>query len=232
MNMSFSLIENNVLLFLKGHLGNNDDDAFNRCSDFAYRDMCRTIEFNPDYKELSSNSSEQNKIISEKKHILRNKVTGLIKHYVIAHFLHSPEDFDDIHNSLCLEIIEIYKAASNLNYGQAQKWVNMTLKNLYVYSESNRYCRPDVEILSLEPLIPKMHVPIDNIVLDILSGKKKCYVDSQKYNLKRPKINGKEVSWSKWDYKTYIDFQNEIRKTVGENPIIWELQHWSTVEEK
>ena len=224
-------IDEDVLLFLKGHLGNNDSEAFIRCSHFAYRDMCRTITFSPEYNENSAKSSEEKTKISEKKKELRTKVTELIKAQV-EEWIQTPpetkEQFNEQHKKLCQSIIREYAYTTNqsmpkksLYFGQAQKWVNMTLKNLYVYSKSNNTS------LSLDHIIRYFHIPLDNVILDIASGKKKCYIpEGTKYHVKRP-----DGAWSKWSYKEYKAYQKQLEASIGGDvPIIWELRHWSTVE--
>ena len=226
-------IDENVLLFLNGHLGNNDSNAFIRCSNFAYRDMCRTITYAPEYNENRTSSSIEKNAIAQKKRILRDTLTNIIKEQVnnwIKNKSLSKGQFDNDHKCLCDKIIEVYKGttdqsapSNSLYFGQAQKWVNMTLKNLYVYSKSNNTS------LSLNSIIEYFHVPIDNVILDIASDAKTCYIDApnRKYNVIKP-----SKAWSKWNYEEYKDYQENLEKSIkpqGDVPIIWELKHWSTV---
>lgn len=58
---------------------------------------------------------------------------------------------------MCSQIVDIYQAEGIEFYiGQAQKWVNMTLKYLYVLV-------PDV----VEPFYNLLHIPLDNYIMDI-----------------------------------------------------------------
>ncbi len=224
------LIDDNVLLFLNGHLGKNDDDAFERCSNFAYRDMCRTIIFAESYNEKNASETNPKERITKAKQDLRNDVTKMIKEKVLDWLKTPPSNFDKEHEELCNAIIAKYKGTTNqgehdnsLYFGQAQKWVNMTLKNLYVYSKTNK------TDLNLTALLPYMHIPIDNIVLDIAAGKKKCYVDPEgtTYELKKP-----SGPWSKWSFDTYNNYQSALKEKISpQTPILWELIHWSTVSE-
>ena len=239
-------IDRDVLRFLNAHLGTTDDEAFEKCSYFAYRDMCRTISFKSEYKELAKQKGEgneekkqrliQNKKAAAKKLSLRKKVEGLIKMQVILWQENPPksrECFDCIHNKLCNDIITVYKSTTAQNetndslfYGQAQKWVNMTLKNLYVYSKSNDTA------LNIEPLLPFLHVPIDSIIISVASGKTRCAIDHPEviYGVEAP-----AESWSQMDEKAYEDYQGKLRKRIEAlfpdvYPIIWELRHWSAAE--
>lgn len=226
-------IDNDVLRFLNGHFGNNDADAFVRCSNLAYRDMCRTITYAPAYNENSALGSKEKNAIADKKKELRNAVTVLIKEQVEEWVKKPPanqDEFDKKHAELCQKIIKKYegttkqKGTDSLYFGQAQKWVNMALKNLYVYSKSN------ITTLSFASLLPYMHIPIDNIILDIASGKKKCYVDTPdtSYNVTKP-----SNPWSQWSDDEYAEYQTKLKTTIGSTtaPILWELTHWSTVKE-
>ncbi len=224
-------VDDNVLRFLNGYLGKDDDDAFVRCSDFAYRDMCRTIRFSDEYNEKNEIETNHQKAIAQKKRILRDKITEIIKEKVFEWIKEPPTDFDKEHKALCKIIIEKYKGTTNqgeennsLYFGQAQKWVNMTLKNLYIYSKTNSTS------LNLTSLLPYMHIPIDNIILDIAADVKKCYIDPIEtvYGLKKP-----EKSWSKWDHDTYEEYQTKLKNKIAPaTPILWELTHWSTTIKK
>lgn len=88
------LIDEDVLRFLNGHLGNSDDNAFKRCSDFAYRDMCRTIRFKKDHVESEDKSAKERQEITQKKRDLRNQVTELLQDQVKKWIACPPEDFD------------------------------------------------------------------------------------------------------------------------------------------
>ena len=226
-------IDDDVLLFLNGHLGKDDNDAFVRCSNFAYRDMCRTITYSTNYNEKYAESSKDKKTIKDKKRMLRDDITDLIKAQVynwINNSTINKDVFNDEHRDLCNKIIEKYTGTTNqgepngsIYFGQAQKWVNMTLKNLYVYSKSNK------TLLNLDNIIEYLHVPIDNVILDIASGAKICYIDppGTKYGVEKP-----ANAWSKWNDKEYEAYQDTLRNSIGNViPIIWELQHWSTIKD-
>lgn len=233
-------MEDYVLLFLNGHLGRRGDfdDAYNKCSAFAYRDMCRTIRFAEELQEEKKTKIEQ-KEIQEKKDSLKDKVTEKIK-FKVNEWLSEDgidkSDFDEEHASLCREIMCEYKdkvyqknnqdECNCLSFGQAQKWVNMTLKNLYVYDDSND------KKMGMEKLLPLMHIPIDNYILEIASGERKCWIDGNKninYNVKKPK-----TSWSRWSEKQYREYREQINGMLKHDfsdghPIVWELWHWSTI---
>lgn len=112
------------------------------------------------------------------------------------------EEFDKWHKCMCEQIIEKYKTTAKLFYGQAQKWLNMALKYAVV-----------LEIPQAKDVVPFMHVPVDNIVLRLLENKVKP---------------SSVEAWSRWDYKTYIKFQKDLRNHLKgtQAPIVWEFTHW------
>ena len=40
------------------------------------------------------------------------------------------------------------------------------------------------------------------------------------------------VSWSRWDDKQYISFQENLRKKLNENPFTWEGEMWIKIAKK
>ena len=226
-------VDKDILQFLCGYLGKSDDQAFKCCSDFAYRDMCRTITFAASFKEKEPGKNEsaqaksirlaQNKMIRNEKQKRRKSVTALIQmrvEYLLKNPPKSHDEFNRVHESICKAITNEYKGTTDqgekdgsLFYGQAQKWLNMTLKNLYVYSKCN-----DTK-LDMNKLVPYMHVPIDSIIIN----------EAKKIGVEAP-----SASWSIMDKDEYISYQEELRKMIKkksphEDPILWEIKKWNQI---
>ncbi len=78
------------------------------------------------------------------------------------------DEFDAWHAETCLELTEKYKQDGvswhefHFHIGQAQKWVNMTLKYMFVLQE---------RITGYSQWHPFFHVPIDLVIVKILSDK-------------------------------------------------------------
>ena len=132
------------------------------------------------------------------------------------------ECFDNWHKNVCNQIL---KRSQNIeehledafSYGLAQKWLNMTIKNMLV-AETADWTQKLKRIRNL------LHVPVDNYVLDA-AYKVLGIRDSKegKYALKNP--------WSKWEYDVYIIFQEKIRNAICHRedykcPIDWEFDAW------
>lgn len=173
-------------------LTENTSAALDICEDLAYRDFCRTIRF----------SGEHNKFKDSVKAVITQNIDGLIS-------VHSQKDFDQKHKNLCEKIIETANfqkvLAADFTYGQAQKWLNMTLKYMLLMGFWND---------KLQPIIGFLHVPVDNY---ITTAAKKNFGIS---------ITSK--AWSKWDRDEYIDFQTRICNALDgvETPIEWENHTW------
>lgn len=157
----------------------------------AYRDLCRTLNF----KE-SGDKKKTNNI-----HLMfRRNICAVIEKSII-NLPDKEKDFDLWHRESCQDIIkEANKAGLQLKFGQAQKWLNMTLKYMWLTG---------TEKDKLSKLQNKLHVPIDNYILEELAAK---------IPIKR--------GWSRLDYDAYIQCQNVIR-SEHKIPIEWEIDIWN-----
>ena len=141
---------------------------------------------------------------------LRNKVTDIIVKSIRQLLKRSNPDvtaFDIWHGTLCQKIISIYKDKDiPFYYGQAQKWINMTMKYFCVLylSEANR-------------IIHLMHPPVDSIFFeraeDLLS------------------IDYPVFRWSRMDSQQYKKYLKSIRGALSTTkgaipPMIWEYRNW------
>lgn len=134
-------------------------------------------------------------------------------------------DFDKWHKEACDSLRQIYNNKTKndngtLTYGQAQKWVNMTIKYLDIIYAIWGFDE------CATPLEQYAHVPVDSIMLDIVE---------EKLGVKKPC-----KSWSKWDnYMEYLEYQHSITEAVSKldaeneyemtslNPLQWEMFNWS-----
>ncbi len=173
----------------------------------------------------------------KQKKALKQQATQKIKEVIYqALECTTQEDFDKWHQSLCEELCNIYSLACYKNdtrlftYGIAQKWVNMTIKYLFlthllfvdIFNDSREIKHNFAVCRSTQ----FYHVPLDSIVLDDL--KEEFEISSQTFDI---------AKWSQIDnYDQYLMLQKEIRKQevfqerkwdVGaEVPITWECKNW------
>lgn len=164
-------------------------DIYERASERAYLDLCRTLRLN------GVNMTSHRKEIAD---ILRERISGLLASSV------SQNSYDHWHKAICDELVEYFSTLDiGFTYGHAQKWVNMTMKYLYILDEAN-----------FSNIFDFLHVPIDSIVIDLA----KSMLDVAKPNF----------LWSKIpDYDTYFAYQTKLRENISDmSPMRWELKTW------
>ena len=208
--------EKDILEFFKYSYFGDLNISIELASNRAYRDMCRTLNF--DILPKKDKDTTISNLKEDFNFIFRGKISiindGSIK---------SQKEFDTWHHGLCDNIIEKCKKIEKykktdegkeekiqFTYGQAQKWVNMTIKYLYML---------EVEEYSFDNVIKWLHIPIDNYIFDAVE---------KKLEIKRP-----VDAWSRWDnYDEYLKYQNDIREKIREKidtdtpPLCWEFKTW------
>ncbi|MCD7982299.1 MAG: hypothetical protein LUF32_08325 [Clostridiales bacterium] len=131
------------------------------------------------------------------------------------------------------------------SYGNAQKWVNMTMKNLYIISIMKRWlsggedqdtCSEGKDNHGLpwnERIIncsKYFHIPLDSYMFDAIKNKSNGSIKPEFHtnNKKEP-----TSSWSKIDdYDEYVDYQQKVNEKIKsctnpiEYPIDWEGSKW------
>jgi hypothetical protein len=173
---------------------NNEKAAANR----AYRDMCRTIRFEKGVSQMRKNDC-------------RTRVVELIETEIKnCNSIDTLEKYDEFHDSLCLRIIDCYdnQTIAEITYGQAQKWVNMTMKYLCVLYEG--------QCDWLNKIYSFLHIPIDSIILD--KAKKEFQNEFSVNN----------TPWSQLSREEYITIQNKLRAVIKDVALIdWEFKAWN-----
>lgn len=160
--------------------------------------------------------------------IIRNRVNLLLSDNDIS--------FDEWHECTCDELIKIY-SNNNLqdvfSYGNAQKWVNMTLKYLYLLSGiSAEYDSEFISrIIRIRKYASELYIPIDSYIIDVLwtdhnvnlPVKEEVHVDRNK-NYSVPSIYVK--GWSNWTKAEYLSVNDSVKQMCGLNPMEWEAEKW------
>lgn len=180
------LNENDIRQFwIRVYLGSNND-IIDACIDRAYRDFNRTMrglgkeQSNDKYKEIKS--------------YLRKHLEILF-----SQNFDSQSEFDEWHKGQCRALKkrfnEIY--TYQMTIGQAQKWINMSLKYFYAIG--------DDKIPGISTNYHLFHIPIDTIIQEKLIKEKGIQtIDSQCGN-----------TWSGMDsYDVYIKYQEDVRRKL------------------
>ena len=182
----------------------NTDNCYKAASTKAYLDLCRTIKF-----VNSNNQEERAQVRKVVDLMLEEKIKALANHGMV-----SQESYDAWHKEFCNEIVKQYDKICGNQFciGQAQKWINMTIKYLYLI---NNECVKTISDFA--------HVPLDNYVFDAAK-------DSLCLTSAPP------IPWSKiTDYNIYLDYQKELRNAIKadkdvtlatNSPLQWELVYW------
>lgn len=157
----------------------------------AFLDFSRTLIINDNNREIFKEKAE--------KFILTQLKKATEKEFK------SHLEFDKFHKESCEKLIETW---SELKIGQAQKWLNMTLKYWLLFGEKR--------IKGIEKNSKYFHIPIDS------------YVQKGMFEEKYPK------AWSKIDnYETYFNYQERHRlKKTGNCPIIDEFNFFNSYKPK
>jgi hypothetical protein len=189
--------------------GGKERSDLERCNQRAYLDLSRTV--------WGINQDTDPHIHQHAEKVLRDALAALP---AVAHTF-DQEKFDLWHRALCDSLKEQHRkdgyvdesGKSLFTHGQAQKWINMALKYVFVFGEKR--------LPGYAPLYPFCHVPIDNIMIDQLDSAKCGEV---------PAFDGK--TWSRLDdYAKYMEFQRWIRKTFsGSAPLAVEFFLWQGIE--
>ena len=197
----------------------NRERSIEICAHRAYRDFCRRltgISKNKPKKKNDWRKEEEELIAEEVEKILNNLPIG-------------KETFDEWHKKLCNKIITKFidceinlKEGTEFKYGLAQKWVNMTLKNMIVMEKWDQ---------EMNALIEYLHVPVDNYIMEAASEDFNILF-LNKYSGKYGEYNSNVTKpWSKWDFQEYEKFQIALRGQI-DSPIIWEGPAWLKINNK
>lgn len=128
---------------------------------------------------------------------------------------HGSASYDKWHSDLIEQIKRIYEEADKeLTEGQAQKWLNMTIKYIYVFSvlfgkDDNRLL--DAQNFLERTSVEDYHIPVDSYVLKAVD----------KDNIFAP--------WSQLDKYQYDDLILTLKE---DKDFMWELEEWENLSER
>lgn len=209
----------------KADEGTMKDSAAHR----AYLDLARTVKF-----KYSSSYIDKHKIEESVKQFTmakEDRINDICESLIqsIDSYPDGSASFDDWHKKECERIIErmeepyccekkLLKVNEKFTYGQAQKWVNMTLKYLWL-----------LDLLPKEIKEESLHVPIDSFILEKLGDENADGItgSGETYYYK-----GK--AWSAIDdYNDYMCLQIKIKNIAASKaPIQWEGSAWMEIAKK
>ena len=157
----------------------------------AYRDATNQGAYNTLFKKDLGNIEKLRRWSKE----ARNKSARFLSEK-ISDSENMKDGFDEWHAKVCDKLVEFYKKIkvgddNFFTYGNAQKWVNMTMKYLWMLG-----------------LLPKnikeedLHIPIDSFIMGVL----------QAGDLPKSSETNRIIGWSKWkEYQQYEKVQKKIK---------------------
>lgn len=220
-------------------LEDNVDDKIKAAIIRAYGDATKEGAYNAlftkDTPSLGKLKEESNRA---------GRKSGVLIFNEIKKFFSSKEnaDYETWHFNLCMKLKENYKEVAHngncfFTFGNAQKWVNMTVKYICIMDSLKELSELHDQI---EVNCENYHVPIDSYIIDRLwetnvplppkqEGEKER---NRKTKYKKPSEYIKP--WSKWDVlesyqkSAYYQVQNGIKELDKmENSILdWENEQW------
>lgn len=224
--------EESFKFLLYSYFGITDSDTEQdiklKCAGRAYRDLARTIQYSKSTTDLKNMGKQKAAEYMSRKEAFIQSVKERIVEYIDQipdsneyEVETYKEPFDKWHNEVCEEIKSISANAAliktgTLSYGQAQKWLNMTIKYMRLLGlfRQNEGCRFD----------SALHVPVDSYLIEAAKAGEE---------LKNAlHIKCSKASWSSWEYDEYIAFQEAVRSASERFPIYWEGLVWMKVAER
>lgn len=206
----------------------NENTIKEKCIARAYLDLDRTISYRltvqdlDKMKKLSDQEAKKAQDYIEAKAEYQAKIAKLIIGQLDKlDEKRTQELFDDWHEKTCGKIIdeepsELLK--KKLSHGQAQKWLNMSMKYMWLLGLLDEYTQ-------------FLHVPVDSFIIEAVwdsevplplkdgANRKKKYKHPANY----------VKAWSSWGKTDYKDFSEKIRTSelIGnDSPITWEGTAW------
>ncbi len=159
----------------------------------------------------------------------KKEAAKLIKTHIKELFTSYSGEFDKWHSTLCEEIKNKYSNVNSENtlftYGNAQKWVNMTIKYICILDLLNH--NHDYHD-NIEKYMKHFHVPVDSYIIEATWKDTQIKIPVKNKNKDRGKYNSEKVkTWSKWEKTDYTDFQDSLKIILGnKKPLEWEAETW------
>ena len=255
-----SIVKNAVEFLLFNYFGlredgNDLDEILDSAIERAYIDATNQGAFNALF---TNNDFPDREAVDELKARVRG-MSEIVKEAVkTLYFSNKRIDFDEWHRELCTALLARYgeicdelnsptfrvspEAYGFFSYGNAQKWVNMTIKNLYVISGAYLAMGGTENVDFFNAVAGRAneyHIPLDNLILGAVYKQKLIGSDKEyfvmKYGKKEPTYHivndddgtGDSHPWSGIDYQSvYEIFREDLEAAIDEPPIEWECRNW------
>ena len=182
----------------------------------AYGDLQRRVLYSLDYTEMKL---PINATLNDAKESFKSDVYSYLIEQLRG-FNHQATNIIDLISSVSNigdNYPRLFKSNKRFNIGLSQKWINMTLKYLWILGAIDG---------------DNLHAPIDSYIIKAATSLDNNMCLGLDYNYQ----NNRKSSWSSWDdINEYNDFQTRIRTEVANrhllSPIKWENDAWIAIAE-
>ncbi|HXC42634.1 MAG TPA: hypothetical protein VNY51_03815 [Candidatus Dormibacteraeota bacterium] len=161
--------------------------SLSACATVAYGDFNRTLKGISKLANRDDLHAKAEKVLVDALAELKGRLKNRM----------SQSDFDSWHRRTCDGLVAVYGDRFTFHVGQAQKWINMTLKYIFTVGEEH--------IPGFSPGYALCHAPIDNIVLGELT----------RYGFDWP-----SKAWSQFDYDEYFKCEEWMREKFKPTPLL------------
>ena len=192
--IAYTSIDADSLEFLKAVYFGSEANPYVAAAKRAYLDMNRTIRFNG--------------LADEKRKELHDFVCSFLQMGIKKLEANPPRlqgQYDAWHCSTCELIQKEYTDAGvQFFIGQSQKWLNMTMKYLYI-----------IGACSFDGYFEFLHIPLDNYIFDI---------SARELSVAKP-----NKAWSRMENydDEYLAYEKRLWKAIGDTaPLRWEFRAW------
>ena len=217
--------KNAIDFLLYSYFGVTTDSDWEKCVEAAIMKAYNDATMQGAYNALISKDDDK---LHEASKNAKNEAARHLYDKINELFNTENKDFGNWHSELCNEIKNKYSDVNSENtlftYGNAQKWVNMTIKYICILgllNDNNDYQD------KINNYMDDFHVPVDSYIIDKLWGNPNIKLPSISSNVKREKTyttpSDYVISWSNWTDKNYGDFREKLDKTYN---LQWECKAW------
>ena len=221
---------------------NDKEKAAYYCADRAYRGLCRVISYKYSSSTIEKNKKKYSDYIDKK-----SKFRDAVCKYIVTSIKKIDSDFESFHRKTCRGIITISDGTDEksidysglfkldktrkigLNYGLAQKWLNMTIKNMLVMGLWDNF----------NNILPDLHIPLDSYIFDAAGGAKgeRIYENEGEHLGIIARDYFDNYTWSQIpdesnQIEEYYNYQREIQKRTSNKQIEWEHAAWIAESKK
>lgn len=235
-----------------GITSDDDKDTIIRAAiDVAYKDATGQGAFNTLFRKNDPNTELNKEKIGNAKKYATKILTDFITQNVMG-----KELGEKWHVEICEKVQKVFagkkivpsqdvlasRGGQAFSYGNTQKWVNMTLKNLYIIDtllcEIGYHHKEDDGWTKFRENVSEFHIPIDNYILQSVYQSKNAHktengtytiTQESKNETYKIQMEGTKYSWSQIPtYEFYQDIQHIIHELYdkSESPLVWENETW------